>query len=443
MDSLPQMAATLQNLFGPDLERLSRQSGAIRRRRKFSGVILLQMLLFTLLKHPTPKTKHYVATAARLGLTVTERAVQKRFTPGLVAFLRQALQQALQQAVAARRVPTALLNQFTAVRIGDSTCVRLPDDWAGEFPGCGGRSGSGRAVVKLQVLWDLCTGRLIRLVIEPGRRGDAVSAIHEELPPPGSLSIWDLGYFSLRWFEAWVARGASFISRLQPGTATFAPDGRPLDLLERLRRHPWGGPLDLAVVLGGTERLACRLIALRAPQAVVAQRRRKAYEKAQKSGRLPSREHLEWCGWTIFITDCPEGRLSWKEVVVLYRSRWQIELMFKLWKSHNRLAAPAGDRDPVRYLAELWAKLIGALVQHWLLLTTTWLDHRRSLMQAAEVLRDEIGVVMDALGDLDRLIEKLRRLPEVIAAVARVKKRKKKPSWFQLVSDPELLEYSF
>ena len=31
--------------------------------------------------------------------------------------------------------------------------------------------------------------------------------------------------------------------------------------------------------------------------------------------------------------------LTWKEVVVLYRARWQKELLFKLWKSHNHLAA--------------------------------------------------------------------------------------------------------
>ena len=37
------------------------------------------------------------------------------------------------------------------------------------------------------------------------------------------------------------------------------------------------------------------------------------------------------------MTNCPPELLNWKEVVVLYRARWQIELLFKLWKSHNHL----------------------------------------------------------------------------------------------------------
>ncbi len=83
------------------------------------------------------------------------------------------------------------------------------------------------------------------------------------------------------------------------------------------------------------------------------------------------------------------------------------------------------------------------VVQHCLLLTTTWLDLRRSLMQAAAVLRDWITVLMEAIGDHDRLSDALSRLQITIAAVARVNIRRKKPSWFQLLLNPELLEYSY
>ena len=50
--------------------------------------------------------------------------------------------------------------------------------------------------------------------------------------------------------------------------------------------------------------------------------------------------------WTIFVTNCPPEMLTWKEVVVLYRARWQIELLFKLWKSHNRLAQQEMNASP-------------------------------------------------------------------------------------------------
>jgi hypothetical protein len=336
-----------------------------------------------------------------------------------------------------------LLKRFTAVFVGDSTTVGLPEECAAEYPGCGGTSDAGKAALKIQLVWDLCTGIVTRLVIEPGRRSDAQSAAIETLPPVGSLSLWDLGYFCLERFRAWTAHGASWISRLHPGTVVLDPDGRPWNLMERLRRHLWEGPLDCAVLLGTEQRVPSRLIALRVPEEVAARRRQKAYRKAQKSGRTPTAEHLEWCNWTIFVTNCSVDLLTWQEVVVLYRSRWQIELMFKLWKSHNGLARHAEGKSAVWQMAEFWAKLIAVIVQHWLLLTTTWLDHRRSLRRAAAVLRQWWTLVLEALDDCGHLIDTLTRVQKAIAAVARVNSRRKKPSWFQLLLNPLLLEYTY
>ena len=90
MSSIPQIATTLQTVLGPDLEPIGRRTGLIQRLRKFSAEILLKMLVFTLLKCPSPKTKNYVSSAAQLGLIITERALKKRFTPQLVSFLRGA-----------------------------------------------------------------------------------------------------------------------------------------------------------------------------------------------------------------------------------------------------------------------------------------------------------------------------------------------------------------
>jgi hypothetical protein len=185
------------------------------------------------------------------------------------------------------------------------------------------------------------------------------------------------------------------------------------------------------------------LIALRVPQEVAARRRQKACQKAQESGLTPSAEHLEWCDWTIFVTNCPTELLTWQEVVVLYRSRWQIELLSKLWKSHNRLAAHAANQTAVWQMAEFWAKLIAIIVQHWLLPTTTWLDHRRSLMKAAAVLRDWFALLMDALEDRGRLIDTLTRVQVAMASRARINSRRKRPSWFQLLVNPMLLEYDY
>jgi len=441
MNILRSVAEALQQVLGESLDQLGRQTGVIRRLRKFSGSTLLKTLVLTLLKSPHATFEQYVTTASFFGVSITGRAIEKRFTPQLVEFLRRALGPIVTRGIVAAPTAVPLLGKFTAVLVGDSTTVTLPDEYADAFPGCGGKADSGKAAVKIQLIWNLCTGKLAKLLTEPGRSGDAQSAAVPYLAPAGSLSLYDLGYFELKRLARWTAAGAHWISRWQQGTITFHADGRPLELLSYLQQHTGPWPLDLPILLGASERLACRLIALRVSAEVAARRRQKAYAKAQKHGRVPTAEHLAWCDWTVFVTDCSAKLLKWKEVVVLYRARWQIELMFKLWKSHNLLAQWSVGASPVPAMAEFWAKLIGIVLQHWVLLSTAWPDERRSLWKAARVIRDHVAMLIGALNDVDRLADAIRQIGEAILAVARITTRKKHPSSFQLLLNPDLLDW--
>ncbi len=442
MDIIRSAGHCLQTVLGSSLDQIGRQTGVIRRQRKFSGMTLLKTLVFTLLKSPCAALDKYVITAAKLGVIVTAEAIQKRFTPQLVIFLHEVLKRVVAQVVAARPVDVALLRRFTSVRVGDSTSITLPDEFATEFPGCGGTANCGKAALKIQVLWDLLIGKLITIDLEPGRHSDAKSVLLQGPVPAGSLSIFDLGYFCLDRFVELIGYGAYWISRWQQGTAVFHGDGRPLDLLRYVREHlgPW--PIDIPILLGTNHRLACRLIVLRVPQEVAARRRQAALEKARKHGRTASQEQLAWCDWTIFLTNCSRDLLNWKEVVILYRARWQIELLFKLWKSHSHLGQHNTTRPAEWQMAELLAKLIGVILQHWLLLTSTWNNPRRSLWKAAGVIREWIDNLAESLDDLDRLVNVLTRMKAAIDAIANVDCRVKHPSSFQLLGNAELLEYT-
>ena len=172
--------------------------------------------------------------------------------------------------------------------------------------------------MKIHLLWDFLTGSILQLRITPGRASDATNPIAQEVAPAGSLSLFDLGYFCLDRFQNLTRAGAFWISRLQHGTSVFDAQGQPLALLQYLRQQTGSGPIDVSVLLGVSHRLPCRLIALRVPQEVADRRRQKAYVKAQKHGRVPSREYLEWQDWTIFVTNCEPELLTWEAVVVLY-----------------------------------------------------------------------------------------------------------------------------
>ena len=319
MEIVGKVAATIQNVLGPEAEELGRATGVIQRRRKFTAVSLLRMLVLTLLRKPDAKATDFQSTAAQLGLDVTSTAVENRFTPQLVGFLRAVLEHTVLRVLAASPQTVNLLNKFTSVRIGDSSTIALPDELADQFPGCGGiLRGAGRdedpPAVGLPHRLDPPTAN------HPRRASDATNPIAREVAPAGSLSLFDLGYFCLDRFQNLTRAGAFWISRLQHGTSVFDARGQPLALLQYLRQQTGSGPIDVSVLLGVSHRLPCRLIALRVPQEVADRRRQKAYVKAQKHGRVPSREYLEWQDWTIFVTNCEPELLTWEAVVVLYRA---------------------------------------------------------------------------------------------------------------------------
>jgi hypothetical protein len=442
VDIVQTVTTSLQDLLGTHLDELARACGLVIRQRKFSGQTLLRMLVITLLHKPDASWWDFLVTATQLGLQVTQTAVEKRFTAGqpLVDFLRQALERALQQTVASQPAAAQLLQHFTAIFLGDSTTVGLPDELADLFPGCGGTAGTSGAALKIQVLWDLKTGRLERLLVEAGRASDAHSLIAVEQADPGTLLVYDLGYFSVARFAALDRQQAKFISRLQHGTTVLDDQGVALDLLAYLRRQPTG-LVDVPILLGAAERLPCRLIGVRVPEEVANRRRQQARDKARDHGREPSAAYLELLGWTLFVTNGTVEELTWKAVVVLYRARWQIELLFKLWKSHNGLARYRTGAPALERLALFYAKLLGVLLQHWLLLATAWLVQGRSLLKGARLLRDELKSLLLAVDDRAQLEAGLRRLHQLLQKLAQVQARQKVPSHAQLMDAPELLDW--
>ena len=243
---------------------------------------------------------HKGADGRAVGGPVSATAVEKRFTPPLVDFLRDVLSLSLPQGVAAEPVSVALLERFTAVFIGDSSSIALPDELQQEFSSCGGTEGSGWTAWKIQVRWNLKTGERPLVLIEAGRASDAKSPIAQQEVQPGALEIFDLGDFSLDRFRRWDAGQASYISRLPHGTTVLDELGQVVNLREFLSAPAVGNVVEVPVLLGINDRLPSRLIAVRVPEEVAHRRRQKGREKAAKNGRGPAAEDGAMWGWSLF-----------------------------------------------------------------------------------------------------------------------------------------------
>ncbi len=108
-----------------------------------------------------------------------------------------------------------------------------------------------------------------------------------------------------------------------------------------------------------------------------------------------SEQTLALANWALPITDVPRQRLSLGEALVLMRERWQMELLYKLWKQDGQVDEWHTD-NPWRILCEVYAKLIGLLLQHWLIVLYAWQEPQRSLVKLAQVVRDTGWSLMGA-----------------------------------------------
>jgi len=273
--------------------------------------------------------------------------------------------------------------------------------------------------------------------------------------PVGSLRIADVGYFSLSRVAHMSEAGSYWLTRIKvQGTLycdansqtrryelyeflqSFCPFRPELSawVSKRTRPSQDQNGRDVNIRLGKTEKLHCRLLAVRVPQEVAHQRRRQRRARLQEKGQTPSRRQLQMADWTVFATNAGEPLLALEQAIVLMRLRWQIELLFKLWKQHGRLDKWRSEK-PWRILGELYAKLIGIIIQHWLLLTSAFSNPARSLVKAVKTIRRHAMQVACAVasGELHQLLEVCQIIASCLATGCRMNNRKKEPTTYQLL----------
>lgn len=439
MVTVPQLARVLQSVLTTTADGAARTSGFVQRSSKLSAAGFVQSLVFGWLAKPSASIEELARTARARGIAISAQGLEQRFGPAAAALLEQVLATMVQTLVLTTAVAIPLLRRFRGVYVMDSTTVRLPDVFRERWPGCGGRtSTAGLAAVKLQVQLELTTGALEGPLLFPARTQDR-TALHGQAPlPPGALRLADLGYFSVEAFAALTVQGVYWLSRYQLQTALATLDGQPITLMPWLRAA--GPVVDQAVLLGQRLRLRCRVLAVRVPDAVANQRRRKIHDQARRDGRAASALKLLLADWTILLTNLPPTRLSLAEALVLARIRWQIELLFKLWKSHGGLSTSRSTK-PWRVLCEVYAKLLAMLVQHWLFLQSCWDQPDRSWVKAAQVVRTYAPLLAHVFAHPRRLAAALRALVASLAAGCRVQPRKGLPAAHQLLLNPTMLDW--
>ena len=244
------------------------------------------------------------------------------------------------------------------------------------------------------------------------------------------MRIADLGYYDLRTLATYDAQGVYFLTRILGNTLLYTERDGPIDL-EQLLAGSHVPEIELAARLGRTVQLPVRIVAQRVSEETLRRRLRHLKDKARKNCRPLSQRAMFLAGWNIYATNVPSEMLSAHEGFVLMRIRWQIELLFKLWKNEGKLDE-SRSRNPWRVLCEVYAKLIALIIQHWILLTCCWRALDRSLTKAARTLRGFALAIAMKLTSLPDICEILQLLDQVLPAGCHLNRRGR-PNSYQLL----------
>lgn len=234
----------------------------------------------------------------------------------------------------ASEIPPQLLTLFPKFLLQDSSSIDLNAKLSDFFKGSGGRA--SKACAKLDVIYDFKAKRYEHIELTDHSVADQKLGLNIlEYLVPNALVIRDLGYLRMDCIVKIDAMKAFFLSRFKNNTCVYLnkQDEEQLDFAEYLHKHHKNtNVVDIEVFI--TEvKVPVRLIAYRVPENISVERRRKAQATAKKQGRTLTKKSLTLLDFSIFITNVP--KVIWPAEVVgtIYRLRWQIELLYKSWKS--------------------------------------------------------------------------------------------------------------
>lgn len=307
------------------------------------------------------------------GISISKQGLHERFNDFSVGFMSDLLRHQLSQQLS--RLKPIESNRFNRIRIKDSTRFSVPKEFASVYKGQGGIGTA--AQISIQYEYDILTGEPIALDLTSACRNDqqdskdTLNSIEK-----GDLLIRDLAYTSQKYIQYISKSDAFYLNRLNPKWVILDKNGSPMDFLKiskHLTKHSL--PLlevDVQIAIG-KDLLSTRLIISKVDARTYTKRLAKAKIAAKSKGYQVTNRYKISAALNLFITNIPKDWLKAEQVRKAYSLRWQIELIFKVWKSQaniNKVKAMKIQRFQCQLIAQfLWIllhwKMLG-IIQQWL-----------------------------------------------------------------------------
>lgn len=458
MSSITQVSDLIQTVLIDRAKDLEGETGFVERSTaQLDGPIMSQTLVVTWMQQPDASYSQLRHTAASLGVHVSNQAIEQRFGEASVRLLRALLDEVVGHVISSDAQVPKLLARFHGVYLQDGTVISLPAKLAPSWPRS--TQTGQEAALRVQGRLDLRSGSLAGLWLQAGREAERSGPALTTPLPVGSLFHGDMNYFTLSEMRERGKQGQYWVSQAKATLTLIDERGQCWDLLSFLRAHE-GEQVDVDVVVGKRDRLPVRLIAVRvSPEEAQRRRQRgksrithppkgcqapvpgkrksKEYRQGKRKGKKVSAARLRLADWTIVLSNVPRTLLTVQEALVLLRCRWQIELLWKLWKQHGKLDTWRSNK-PERILTELLAKLIGLVITHWHVLLGCWQAPNRSMVKAKQVVAWMAPCLALAFAGVVTVETVVGRTVQMMSTGCTINSRKKHPNTYQLVAHPQL-----
>jgi hypothetical protein len=391
-----------------ELDQLARETQFVRREGKLNGSLFFDLIVFHNENLKAQSLNDMSVTLKDIyGIEIRKQSLHERFNQYALAFLKEALEKLLHQQLELESTIFGDLKGFNRILIKDSTSFQIDASLAQYYGGSGG-AGS-EASVRIQFEYDIVSGSINDLSVTAFNQQDAKDSLATiELTDQDDLIIRDLAYMGLQVLQTIQIKNAFYLCRANPIVHIFQ---KHLDRYEKIdfveitnymKTHKIDC-LEKEVYLGSKEKFKTRLILYLLPEEEYAKRIRKAQKNNKKKSRKPlSKEYKARAALNLFITNASAEQIPMDKAWDFYRLRWQIELIFKIWKSICNIEKVKKVKKH-RLECYIYAKLV-LIVLSWQIL---WRTARKLFVNEGKALsffKASKTLIRRKLGDLREII---------------------------------------
>lgn len=353
-------AQEIQRFLSPIvLKEIAKKVGFVQRSSKYQADELIDLCVrFSQVVASTSLTQLCSLLEASKGVLISQEGLNQRFNTAAVAFLREVFTSLLTQKLCLNRsISSDMISTFNSIRILDVTVFQLSNSFSTDYQGSGGSSNT--AGVKIQLEYDLLNSQFLNVQLGPGKNNDKTyGTTCLETVKKNDLCLRDLGYFDLGDLQSIHDKEAYYISRLKPNTRIYIK----LDMVQIMSGLTAGETIEIPeAYIGQNQKLPARVIFHRLTDIQTHTRLKNQAIREKKKGIVMKEKTKHLMGMNVYITNTSPEEVPTVYVHSLYSLRWQIEILFKTWKSFFEIDECKTIKKE-RLECHLYGQLIGILI---------------------------------------------------------------------------------